>query len=131
MVRQSPAPQLTAVDLFCGAGGLTEGLSQAGFDVVVAADHDPDACATHRLNFPQAILIEGDLSKRPNHEALVAASGRRRLDLLAGGPPCQAFSQIHNHDRLIEDPRNRFIASSWLSFANYVRARCSSRMSPA
>jgi DNA (cytosine-5)-methyltransferase 1 len=98
-----------AVDLFCGAGGLSEGLRQAGFDVIAAADHDPDACATYRLNFPDTKLVAGDLTVRENHRSLVAEITHigERVDLLAGGPPCQAFSQIHNHDRLLADPRNR------------------------
>lgn len=99
--------RLSAVDLFCGAGGLSEGLRQAGFNVLAAADHDPDACETFRQNFRGTRLIEGDLTDRSKHEALLSAASGRRLDLLAGGPPCQAYSQIHNHDRLIHDPRNR------------------------
>lgn len=99
--------RLTAVDLFSGAGGLSQGLSDAGFEIVAAADHDPDSCATHRLNFPDATIVEGDLTASANHAAVVEAVGGRRLDLLAGGPPCQAFSQVRNHDRLLEDPRNR------------------------
>lgn len=102
-----PASRLTAVDLFCGAGGLSQGLHDSGFELVAAADHDPDACATHRLNFPDAIMVEGDLTAVTNHAAVLDAVGKRRLDLLAGGPPCQAFSQVRNHDRLLEDPRNR------------------------
>jgi DNA (cytosine-5)-methyltransferase 1 len=101
------SPNPTAVDLFCGAGGLSRGLADAGFCVVAAADHDPDACATYRQNFPAATVVEGDLTQPRNHEALVGAAGSGRIDLLAGGPPCQAFSQIHNHDRVIDDPRNR------------------------
>lgn len=100
--------QATAVDLFCGAGGLSEGLAQAGFEVLAAADHDPDACATYRRNFPATTLVAGDLTSPTRHEEILAAlSGARRIDLLAGGPPCQAYSQVRNHDRLIEDPRNR------------------------
>ncbi len=99
------------MDLFSGAGGLSEGLRQAWFDVIAAADHDPDACATYHRNFPGAVLVAGDLTVRENHEALIAGieakTGGQQLDLLAGGPPCQAFSQIHNHDRLLADPRNR------------------------
>lgn len=97
----------TAVDLFCGAGGLSQGVRDAGFDLLAAADHDPDACATYRLNFPGTVVIDGDLTKREKHAAVVDAVGPERLDLLAGGPPCQAFSQMRNHDRIIDDPRNR------------------------
>ena len=98
---------LTAIDLFCGAGGLSCGLAQAGWQVVAAADHDPDACETFGLNFIETELIRGDLTSRANHAALLAAAPASRLDLLAGGPPCQAYSQIHNHDRLLDDPRNK------------------------
>lgn len=97
---------ITAADLFCGAGGLSQGLSEAGISVVAAADHDPDACATHRLNFHDATLVEGDLTAREKHEELVSALAGDCLDVLAGGPPCQAYSQVRNHDRLIDDPRN-------------------------
>ena len=109
VVAAHPSGSPTAVDLFCGAGGLSEGLRQAGFAVIAAADHDPDACMTYRLNFPETELIEGDLTAGRNHQALLEAAAAHggRIDLLAGGPPCQAFSQIHNHDRLLEDARNR------------------------
>ena len=104
--KNSPAG-LTAADLFCGAGGLSEGLRQAGFRVLAAADHDPDGCATYRANHPETRLIEGDLTDPDRHAALVESLSGEQLGLLAGGPPCQAFSQIHNHDRLLDDPRNR------------------------
>lgn len=96
----------TAVDLFCGAGGLSEGLRQAGFRLLAAADHDPDACQTYALNFQDVTLIEGDLTGRKKHEEVLAVVSGQRVDLLAGGPPCQAYSQVRNHDRLIDDPRN-------------------------
>jgi len=104
-----PVPvALTAVDLFCGAGGLSEGLWQGGFQVVAAADHDPDACETYRLNFPGTEVIGGNLASGEVRERLlVAARAHDEVDLLAGGPPCQAFSQVRNHDRVLEDPRNR------------------------
>lgn len=98
---------VTAVDLFCGAGGLSQGLADAGFQLLAAADRDPDACQTYRNNFPTTTLVEGDLTSPARHEELLAALGDGGVDLLAGGPPCQAYSQVRNHDRLIEDPRNR------------------------
>lgn len=100
-----PVRRPTAIDLFAGAGGLSCGLEQAGFDLLAAADHDPDACATHRLNFPETLVVEGDLTQPDRHDMVVEAA-KGRLDLLAGGPPCQAFSQVRNHDRLLDDPRN-------------------------
>jgi DNA (cytosine-5)-methyltransferase 1 len=108
MPSKQPSDQAkSAIDLFCGAGGLGEGLRQAGFKILAAADHDPDGCATYRLNHPDTRVIEGDLTDPKNHESILGAVGRNQLDLLAGGPPCQSFSQIHNHDRLLGDPRNR------------------------
>jgi DNA (cytosine-5)-methyltransferase 1 len=106
-LASSKGRPLSAVDLFCGAGGLSRGLAEAGFEILAAADHDPDACATYRLNHSGTVVIEGDLTDRQNHEALLQAASKTQLDLLAGGPPCQSFSQIHNHDRLLGDPRNR------------------------
>lgn len=91
-------------DLFAGAGGLSEGFRQAGFRVIAGSDVDPDACATYALNFPRAMTIHGDIRHPETKEkTLAAATG---ADVLVGGPPCQAFSQMRNHTRLIDDPRN-------------------------
>jgi DNA (cytosine-5)-methyltransferase 1 len=99
---RSTAPRM--VDLFCGAGGLSEGFRQAGFEVVAGADHDPDAIATYRRNFPAADALCGDVREQALHERLVAAA--TGIDVVVGGPPCQGFSQVRNHARLIEDPKN-------------------------
>jgi len=90
--------------------------------IVAAADHDPDACATYRKNFPQTTLIEGDLTSQEKHEALLSALSGTELDLLAGGPPCQAYSQVRNHDRLIDDPRNR-LYREFVSLLREIRPR--------
>lgn len=121
-VRVAKMEALTAVDLFCGAGGLSQGLADAGMRIVAAADHDPDACATYRKNFPRTSLIEGDLTSREKHEALLGALEGVELDLLAGGPPCQAYSQVRNHDRLIDDPRNR-LYREFVSLLAEIRPR--------
>ena len=95
---------LRTVDLFCGAGGLTEGFHLAGFSSLGGVDVDPDAVATFAKNFPQAAAICGDIRKPAIRERAVELA--RRADMVVGGPPCQAFSQVRNHVRLIEDPRN-------------------------
>jgi len=92
------------VDLFAGAGGLSEGFRTAGFQVLAGSDNDPDALATFRKNFPSATAILGDIrTPLVKEQILDAAKG---AEVLVGGPPCQAFSQVRNHARLIDDPRN-------------------------
>ena len=59
MMRKKPI----AVDLFCGAGGLSEGLRQAGFDVIGAVEVDALACRTYRLNHSSAKLWEKDIRR--------------------------------------------------------------------
>lgn len=95
---------LKVVDLFCGAGELSEGFRKTGYRVTAGSDQDPDAVATYARNFPEARALCGDVRDEALREELdAAASG---ADVLVGGPPCQAFSQVRNHTRLIDDPRN-------------------------
>lgn len=109
-----------AVDLFAGAGGLSLGLEQAGFDVVAAVEYDPVHAATHEFNFPKTKVLCADVSKPLQPSALVAAVGvgldahghdlakwDGELDLIAGGPPCQGFSFIGK--RLVDDKRNQLV----------------------
>lgn len=91
-------------DLFCGAGGLSEGFRMAGYHVVGGVDVDPDAVATYARNFPDAESVCGDVRKPDVRERVIDLASR--ADVLVGGPPCQAFSQVRNHSRLIDDPRN-------------------------
>lgn len=106
MSAQCPQGQdpLTVTDLFCGAGGLSEGFRQAGFEVIAGSDYDPDAVATYSHNFPATKALCRDVRDPSLRDQLdEAAAG---ADVLVGGPPCQAFSQVRNHTRLIDDPRN-------------------------
>lgn len=97
--------RLLVTDLFSGAGGLSEGFRQAGCRILVGSDIDPDACATYALNFPEAIAVHGDI-REAKVRARVTAAATMDVDIIVGGPPCQAFSQMRNHSRLIDDPRN-------------------------
>lgn len=103
---------MKVVDLFCGAGGFSQGFRMAGYDVLGGVDIDPDACATYALNFPGAKSICGDLRNPETREQ--AAALARDADIVVGGPPCQSFSQVRNHDRLLDDPRN-------ILYREYVR----------
>ena len=76
---------LTALDLFCGAGGLSIGLHAAGFQTVAAVEIGSDACATYQNAFPETKLLQADIRTVNFREW-------RGIDLVAGGPPCQPFS---------------------------------------
>ncbi len=122
-VAQTPTIQRArrrplAIDLFAGAGGLSLGLEQAGFDVVAAVEYDAVHAAVHEFNFPLTRVVCRDVSKIDSEDLRAAASEGRRLhghigswngeiDLIAGGPPCQGFSLMGK--RLIDDPRNRLV----------------------
>lgn len=92
------------LDLFCGAGGFSEGFRQAGYHILGGSDVDPDACATYGYNFPGSHVIWGDIRSRTIRAEVAELAVD--ADILVGGPPCQAFSQVRNHDRAISDPRN-------------------------
>ncbi len=99
------------VDLFAGAGGLSEGLSYAGHSVIAAFDHVPAMCTTYALNHPDTQVRCVDLATETDYrgvlEAVNEALRGRTLTLLAGGPPCQGFSTAGLWDS--RDPRNRLI----------------------
>jgi DNA (cytosine-5)-methyltransferase 1 len=97
-----------AVDLFAGAGGMSLGLEQAGFDVVGAVEYDPVHAATHEFNFPEATTIcasVSELSAADLCERIGVPMGE--LDVVVGGPPCQGFSLIGK--RAVEDARNQLV----------------------
>lgn len=81
-----------AIDLFCGAGGLSLGLEDAGFSVVVAADSDLAALETHAANI-EGLVWGGDLSDPSDFLDDLHQWGIDQVDLVAGGPPCQPFSK--------------------------------------
>jgi DNA (cytosine-5)-methyltransferase 1 len=85
------------IDLFCGAGGMTEGFANAGFRSISAIDFDEDATRTYRLNHPETteeFVICGDIGDRKVLEGLVTGVGETSIDVLVGGPPCQGFSNV-------------------------------------
>ena len=85
-------PRPWAIDLFCGAGGLSIGLEEAGFSVVAAADSDPVSTETHAANI-QGLTWTGDLAKPSDFINQLDEWGIESVDLVAGGPPCQPFSR--------------------------------------
>lgn len=113
--------ELTAIDLFAGCGGLTQGLREAGFRVLGAVENDEKAAATYRLNHRDSHLWLDDIRNLKTRDVSRRLRLRKgRLDLLAGCPPCQGFSAMRtlNGKRLIRDKRNDLI----FEFLRFVEA---------
>lgn len=118
-----------AVDLFCGAGGLSLGLRDAGFNLLVGADSNAWAVETHTANLGGLGYV-GDLTNPDDLLEHLDGWGIDRVELVAGGVPCQPFSRagqsklrelIRAGDRHPQDPR----AQLWRSFMRVVE-----RLSP-
>lgn len=117
-----------AIDLFCGAGGCSEGLIQAGFDILFSSDISAMAEVTYRHRHEQLGLIQGkntwfersdirDLTGQQIKDAIAGldifkGKGLPDIDLMIGGPSCQGFSRAGRRDKA--DPRN-------MLFGEYVR----------
>jgi len=100
----NPPSNYTFMDLFCGAGGITQGLVQAGFKPLASVEINPIASATYKNNFPQCHHLCGDIEHFDSRNWLQQI-GLPEVNLVMGGPPCQGFSVAGKRDH--KDPRNR------------------------
>lgn len=114
-------PPPTSVDLFCGAGGLSLGLKQAGYDVLLASDFNAVAGQTYAHNLGTERFRLADIHALDPRDLLDRIGlGVGELDLLAGGPPCQGFSIIGARHE--QDPRNSLFRE-YLRIAGALRPR--------
>ena len=96
------------IDLFAGAGGMSLGFEQAGFDVRAAVEIDPIHCAVHRFNFPRTAVVPLPVETLSGNDVRdLAGLGDTVIDCVFGGPPCQGFSLIGH--RALDDPRNGLV----------------------
>ena len=113
-----PNKRLTNISLFSGAGGLDIGLNQSGFDTKLCVESDVHCHQTLGTNRNRLgsgdIQVLGDITKLSPGE-LLEYSGLKtgEVDLVSGGPPCQAFSTA-GHRASVGDPRGRL-------FLDFVR----------
>jgi DNA (cytosine-5)-methyltransferase 1 len=99
---------LNCVELFAGAGGLGLGLKKAGINVALAVEIEKDFANTYSLNHNNTKVIAADINSIDLiHE--VSFLGFKKIDILAGGPPCQGFSTVGS--KISNDPRNSLVFS--------------------
>jgi DNA (cytosine-5)-methyltransferase 1 len=110
MIRKAQAPKVfRTLDLFCGCGGLTLGLSMARglggqtFQCVAAMDVWDEACRTFGANLGLSPVCDG--VSRDSVARLLDVTGP--IDIVTGGPPCQGFST--SGKRALDDPRNELV----------------------
>ncbi|MCF0236223.1 MAG: DNA cytosine methyltransferase [Bacteroidaceae bacterium] len=116
--NETPASEMTFVDLFCGAGGLSKGLELAGLQGICGLDWFAEAGMTYTRNFHHP-FVNGDITqaevKERFYDTVKRELGGRKLNIVAGGFPCQGFSMAGN--RIVNDPRN----SLYLELLEIVR----------
>lgn len=108
MASETSKQRPIAVDLFAGAGGMTFGFEQAGFDVLLSVEVDPIHCAIHEYNFPfWSVLCKSVIDTTAAEIRNYSGIGDREIDVVFAGSPCQGFSLIGK--RVVNDPRNSLL----------------------
>jgi len=104
--RRNGAAAMKTIDLFCGAGGLSEGFRQAGFSALYANDHETPALQTYKVNHAGAICSDDPIETvDPAKIRTDLGIERGQVDAVIGGPPCQGFSTYGQ--RREDDSRNQ------------------------
>ena len=109
----------TAIDLFCGAGGLSKGFEMAGFEILGGIDFDKSSIETFKGNHPDALAVCDDI-KKIDAKQFMKSIGKSSADIIIGGPPCQGFSMAGRRDS--KDPRNSLFME-FLRFVNDLKPK--------
>ena len=111
---------LNVIDLFCGCGGMSKGLVDAGFNIIAGIDIWDKAIDNYRKNFHHEGICE-DLTKLPPEKFnQIYNKQNKNIDLLVGGPPCQSFSIAGKRDK--NDPRNTLFME-YIKYLDYFNPK--------
>lgn len=116
------APEsMVAIDLFCGAGGLSYGFQEAGFVCALGIDREADACETHAANLFSKTRCQ-DMREILHPQQLMEELGIPRVDVIIGGPPCQGFSLVGRGKvrSLSKEMQDRILLQNYL-YQEFVR----------
>lgn len=102
--------KLRAIDIFAGAGGLSLGFEQSGFDVPFAVELERHAAETYRQNRCASCSVHvGDVRDVLENIEICTDLQKRKFDVLIGGPPCQGFSISNTKTRNLQNPQNTLL----------------------
>ena len=111
---------LNVIDLFCGCGGMSKGLTDAGFNIIAGIDIWDKAINSYKKNFHHQAICE-DLTKLPPEKFNnLYNKENKQIDLIVGGPPCQGFSIAGK--RNTNDPRNSLFME-YVKYINYFNPK--------
>lgn len=98
--------KINVIDLFSGAGGLSQGFKQAGYNILMGIDFDDSALKTYQHNLKNSIALKADLfDEEASIKAIEENLNVENIDVIIAGPPCQGFSLTGSRD--INDSRNK------------------------
>lgn len=107
------------LDLFCGAGGLSLGFKNAGFEIVGGIEWNEAALQTHKLNIKSKYDYCGDITEIRDEYILKTYNN---VDVIIGGPPCQGFSGLNRRNKDGDDPRN-MLFQQYLRFVGLLKPK--------
>ena len=124
--------EYTFIDLFAGCGGLSEGFYRVGFKALAHVEINHDACNTLRTRMKHygyknadLAVIEHDITASDIIERINGVVGGKDVDIIIGGPPCQAYStagRVRDGEGMAKDPRN-FLFESYVRILEYYRPK--------
>ena len=112
----------TAIDLFCGCGGISAGLEMANYRILSGLDVERKYISSFIRNFPDSTVLTDDITNMPPEEFCEKINfDHKNLGILVGGPPCQGFSKnVPRKNRFLEDPKN-LLVNHFLEYAIFFQ----------
>ena len=108
----------TVIDLFAGCGGFSRGFIKAGFKVIAANEYWHPAVVTYEYNHSTTKMIEGDITKPEIKKDLFNQIQSKKINVIIGGPPCQAYSIAGNRNP--DDPRGQLYLD-FIDIINHIQ----------
>jgi len=120
IIHKNNPNTINVIDLFCGCGGMSKGLTDAGLNIIAGIDIWDTAINSYKKNFNHQAICE-DLTKLPPEKFNdIYNKERTKVDLIVGGPPCQGFSIAGKRDT--KDPRNSLFME-YVKYINYFNPK--------